>query len=135
MIHPVARLPDRWIDQAEAEGAHIDFTLKSPWQLFASFEMSDAFGFVGLLLTSDHSATVRGWYVFPEHRGKGHGSALLRHALAWCASHGYVDVEIRTAHKVDWAGFKWSGYQRKGGNQERHYTITLQPALPLGQRP
>lgn len=125
MIHPIARLPDRWVDDARSEGAHVDFTLKSPWQLFADFEGDEIFGFVGLLLTGSKRCTIRGWYVFPKHRGRGVGTGLLSHALDWAESNGYETVEIRTAHQVNHFGFEWTGYERKGGNRERQYRLNF----------
>ncbi len=132
MIYPIARLPDKWVEQAQAEGAHVDFTLKSPWQLFADFDGDTIHGFIGLLLTSENSATIRGWYVFPEHRGKGFGSELLSHAIRWANESGRDKLEIRTAHDVEWVGFEWTGYERKGGNHERHYAMKLGTLFVLG---
>ncbi len=125
MIYPVARLPDRWVDQARLEGAHIDFGLKSPWQLFAAFTKSDPEGFIGVLLAGTIRAHIRGWYVFPEHRHQEIGGQLLDHALDWCRVNGYHHIDIRTAHDLSWTGFLPTGYQRQHGNQESQYVLNL----------
>lgn len=125
MIHPVARLPDKWINQARKEGAYIDFALKSSWQLFAAFDKSDPFGFIGVLLVGDTHVHIRGWYVFPDHRGQGYGGQLLNHALEWCRLNGYHHIDIRTAHNLDWTGFIPTGYRRQHGNQEAQYVLEL----------
>lgn len=131
MIYPIARLPDRWVDQAREEGAHVDFTLKSPWKLFCDFDGNTPKGFIGLLLHSNTRCTIRGWYVFPDQRGRGVGTGLLGAAISWASEQGFATIEIRTAHNVEWAGFEWTGYQREGGNQERHFTLKIvQPPLP-----
>lgn len=124
-IYPVARLPDAWIEQGRSEGAHVDPTLKSPWQLFAAFDDSESGGFIGLLLTGKSKAHIRGWYVFPGHRGHGLGGRLLEHALEWARVNGYHHLDIRTAHNVEWAGFTPTGYKRKGGNMEAQYVMEL----------
>lgn len=104
-IYPVARLPDAWVEAGRAEGAFVDPSLKSPWQLFAAFDESVVGGFVGLLLVGKRKAHIRGWYVFPEHRGAGLGSRLLEHALEWARMNGYHALDIRTAHDLSWTGF------------------------------
>ncbi len=124
-IHPVARLPDKWVEQAREEGAHVDFTLKSPWQLFASWDKSTPGGFIGVLLVGKTKAHIRGWYVFPEQRNQKLGAALLEHALDWCRRNGYHQIDIRTAHDVEWAGFLPTGTQRMHGNQESRYLLEL----------
>lgn len=122
-IYPVARLPDKWIEQARDEGAHIDPALKSPWQLFAAFEKSEPGGFVGLLLVGKRKAHIRGWYVFPDQRGDGLGGKLLDHALDWARVHGYHNLDIRTTHDVEWAGFTPTDNVTKEG--ERQYVLEL----------
>jgi GNAT superfamily N-acetyltransferase len=124
-IHPIARLPDKWIEQARKEHAHIDLTLKSPWQLFAAFDGSTSGGFIGVLLIGSATAHVRGWYVFPDQRNQGIGGQLLDHALNWCRLNGYHHIDIRTAHNLDWTGFTPTGYQRQHGQQEAQYVLDL----------
>lgn len=123
MIRQVAKLPDRWIEAGRLEGAYIDPALKSPWRLFASWKGDIGLGYIGLLLTSESRATIRGWYVFPQCRKLGVGSQLLEAAVQWGFDSGRDTIEIRTARDVSWAGFEWTGYQRAGGNQERHYLL------------
>jgi GNAT superfamily N-acetyltransferase len=125
MIYPVARLPDKWTDQARTEGAHIDFNLKSPWQLFADFDKSTIHGFIGVLLIGKTTAHIRGWYVFPDHRNQGVGSRLLDHALNWCRINGYHNIDIRTAHDLSWTGFTPTGRTNKTGNHESQYVLNL----------
>lgn len=125
MVYPVARLPDAWIEQGRLEGAYVDPTLKSPWQLFAAFDGSTAGGFIGLLLVGDTKAHIRGWFVFPGQRHQGVGALLLTHALNWARVNGYHHLDIRTAYNVEWAGFLPTGYQRMGGNREAQYVMDL----------
>ena len=124
-VYPVARLPDRWIDQARTEGAHVDVTLKSPWQFLGIWEHSTIQGFIGILLISPRVAHIRGWYVFPEYRNSGTGGILLESALDWCRTNGYHHIDIRTAHDVTWAGFLPTGYRRKRGNRESQFVMDL----------
>lgn len=132
MIRPVAKLPDRWIEEGRQAGAHIDLRLKSPWQLFAAWEGNDPQGFIGLLLTSSSQATIRGWYVFPEHRGFRIGAALLLTAVGWAFDSGREAVAIRTAHQVEWAGFTWWGNETKTG--VRMHTIDHASWAPCAGR-
>jgi GNAT superfamily N-acetyltransferase len=131
VIYPLARLPDSWVETGKAEGAYVDFSLKSPWQLFGTWEGDDPQGFIGLLLRTERVATIRGWYVFPPHRGKGIGGELLIHARDWALDSGREVVEIRTALNVEWAGFEWTGYERAGGAGERLYRLEVGPLLAL----
>lgn len=124
-IYPCARLPDKWVEQARLEGAHVDYTLKSDWQTLCAFDGSTAGGFIGLLLVSNTKAHIRGWYVFPEHRGKGVGGRLLEHAADWARLNGYHHLDIRTSHNVAWAGFIPTGYVREHGNQEAQYIMDI----------
>lgn len=124
-IYPVARLPDAWIEEARTQGAYVDLSLKSPWQLFAAFDKSEPGGFIGLLLTGKRSAHIRGWYVFPEHRNAGIGGQLLTHALDWSRVNGYHNLEIRTARHIDWTGFVPTGYQRQHGRKEAAYVMEI----------
>lgn len=131
-IYPIARLPDKWIDQARDEGAHVDVRLKSPWQLFAAFEGDTMGGFIGLLLVGERRAHVRGWYVFPEHRGSGIGGRLLRHAMEWATHNEYDTLRIRTTHDVEWAGFVPTGHINRTGRQEVEYEFTVPSATLPG---
>lgn len=124
-IWPAARIPDKWVAAGRAEGAHLDPTLKSPWQYFVAFDEDEPGGFVGLLLVSGNRAHIRGWYVFPEHRGKALGGRLLERAIAWADAHGIETLDIRTSHNVTWAGFRQTGYQRTLGNQEHQYLRSI----------
>lgn len=128
-VRPVGRLPDDAIEEGRQAGAHINLSLKSPWQLFAAWEGETLLGWVGLLLRSANSATIRGWYVKPDHRGKGVGSALLDASVQWVWESGRDKVEIRTAHDVEWAGFRPSGYSKISPPYEKHYRRTRQEAL------
>lgn len=124
-IYPCARLPDKWVEEARLEGAHIDYTLKSDWQTFCAFDRSEAGGFIGLLLVGETKAHIRGWYVFPPHRGNGLGGRLLEQAIDWARINGFRDLDIRTGHNVEWAGFTPTGYQREGGNKEAQYVMEI----------
>lgn len=124
-IYPIARLPDDWIEAGRLEGAYVDPSLKSPWQLFAAFDKSEPGGFIGLLLVGKTKAHIRGWYVFPEHRANGLGGRLLEYVLDWARVNGYHKLDIRTAHDVEWAGFSDTGHRRTGGNRERQWVMEL----------
>jgi GNAT superfamily N-acetyltransferase len=130
-----ASLPPSLVEQGRQEGAHIDYSLKSPWQVFVALEPTATFdrhtaeatetpqivGFIGLLLVGQTKAHIRGWYVFPNHRGLGLGTRLLEEAMHWAAANGYATLEIRTTHDVEWAGFVPTGYRRVGGNRETQF--------------
>lgn len=122
-IYPIARVPDGWIEAGRLEGAYLDPSLKSPWQLFAAFDKSEPGGFIGLLLVGKRKAHIRGWYVFPPHRGNGLGAALLEHALDWARRNGYHDLDMRTTHDVEWAGFIPTDQVTQKG--ERQYVMEL----------
>lgn len=104
-IYPVERLPEAWVEEARAEGAYVDPSLKSPWRLFSAFDGDDAAGFIGVLLVGKTRGHIRGWFVFPAHRGDGIGGLLLSHAVDWCRVNGYHQIHISTAHNVGWLGF------------------------------
>jgi len=130
-VRPVGRLPDDCIEEGRQAGAFIDLSLKSPWQLFAAWDGDTLYGWLGLLLRSQNTVTVRGWYVKPDHRNQGAGSALLASAVDWALSNGYQKIEIRTSHDVSWAGFEWKGYQKSTPPFEKHYVRGAQDRLCL----
>jgi RimJ/RimL family protein N-acetyltransferase len=116
-------LPKSLIVQARREGAELDQTLSSPWVIFRARWNVETVGFVGMLVRSPSVVTLRGWFVKPKWREQGIGTQLLEAAMTYAFEQGAAKVEIRTArskiaHRL---GFEWTGYERKGGKQERHF--------------
>ena len=64
----------------------------------------------GLLLEQTNTAQIKSAYARPEVRGKGIGTALLQHAIAWSHQQGYerVFVEHETANV--YGGNFWGTY-------------------------
>lgn len=116
-------LPVGMVRQARREGADLDQTLKSPWVFFRTVWEMETVGFVGVLCRTPTIVNIRGWYVKPEYRGQGIGTRLLVAAMNYAIDQRIDKIEIRTTKSrvVHRLGFEWTGYQRRGGKQERHY--------------
>lgn len=120
-------LPVSMVIAARRAGADLDQTLKSPWSIIRAVWGMDTVGFIGVLHRRT-SATIRGWYVQAAFRGQGIGTRLLEAAIDTAYDQGAERVEIRTAQTriAQRFGFEWTGYERKGGNRERHF-VRLKP--------
>lgn len=118
-----ADLPKPMVTRARKEGADLDQALRSSWVFFRAVNGLQTLGFVGVLCRTPAVVSIRGWYVTPKYRGQGIGTDLLEAAMTYAIDQEVSKIEIRTnqeriAHRL---GFEWTGYQRQGGNQERHF--------------
>jgi putative acetyltransferase len=79
-------------------------------------------GTVGLHPLGATRVELRKMYLAPEHRGRGHGRALLDHALAEARRLGFVRVELETSGALAAAIALYRRYgftpieQRRGGS-------------------
>ena len=113
---------------ARKEGAYLPHNLTSPSTILAAeLASSDTLlGWIAVIHKPGSIANIRSWYVRPRFRWLGFGRRLLLAAIEEARSAGYQKVEIRTAvQAVSRLGFVWTGYERKGGNQERAYRCNL----------
>lgn len=89
-------------DHADAIDRYFSGEAREPLQVLIAFD-EDAIGFIELSIRSyaegcetDRIAFVEGWYVDPEVRGTGVGSALIRAAEEWTRSQGCTELASDT---------------------------------------
>lgn len=118
-----ADLPKAMVSRARKEGADLDQALRSPWVFFRAVVGLQTLGFVGVLCRTPTVVTIRGWYVTPKYRDQGIGTDLLEAAMQYALDRGTSKIEIRTNRDriAQRLGFEWTGYEREGGNRERHW--------------
>lgn len=116
-------LPADLVKRARKEGADLDQSLVSPWVIFRATWGMETVGFIGVLCRSPSVVTIRGWWVRPNFRGQGVGTKLLETATQYALDQGVQKIDLRTAKdRIAYRlGFQWTGYQRAGGKQERHF--------------
>lgn len=89
-------------------------------------------GSVGLLPLDAARVELRKMYLAPAHRGRGHGRALLEHALAEARRLGFTRVELETAGVLAAAialytrhGFTPVEQRRSGSTCEQAFALDL----------
>lgn len=105
------RLGRSTIFLAEEEGAAVGFTQLYP--AFCSVEMKPFYVLYDL-------------FVAPNHRTKGVGSALLKHAHAWAKAEGAFRVVLETAHTNKTAQSVYEGLGYELETEFRKYSFTTE---------
>ena len=118
--------------QTDRQGLWVGWLGEDPIGCIAGVRYSQAYGFVGLFL------------VKPEHRGRGYGVQLWRHALAHLEDVGCVGLEAAPDRIDDYAGWgfqsasattRWqlNGWERQGASPlENQLSLVDATSLPEG---